>query len=176
MAGILQHDAHLQVEVLVQIALQVGYRFAAQAGHNGLGVAGIHMVIKGLLGIDSHQRAGGARPHAAGFPEEHFLAAGRDRRAERVLQLVRVLAQARQVHADVHFKIEFLVLLGDAFRYLFELFDRHSTAHLSSRSSICSADISPATSPSNSATGARLQAPTQRAVIRLMFPSFVVCP
>ena len=105
-----------------------------------------------------------------------FFAAGLGGLDQRVFQLVRALAGAGQVHADVDLVVVFLVLLLDVLGDLFELFDCHSTAHLSSCSSICSPVISPATSPSHRTTGARLQAPTQRAVIRLILPSLVVCP
>ena len=117
-----------------------------------------------------------AGPHASGAAHQHFLARGLGRLHQRLAQLLRALACAGQVHAHVHFVVELGVLGAYAFRYLFELFDCHSTAHLSSCSSICSAVTSPATSPSHSTTGARLQAPTQRAVIRLIFPSLVVWP
>ena len=147
-AGVLQHHPDLLVEVLVQVALQFGDRLAAQAGHDGLGVVGVHVVVEGLLGVDADQRAGGTGTHAAGAADQHFFARGLGGLDQRVAQLSGALAGAGQVHADVHFEIEFRVFLADAFRDLFELLDRHSTAHLSSCSSICSRVISPATSPS----------------------------
>ena len=96
---------------------------------------------------------------------------------QRVPQLVGALAQRRPV--SMHTLISwsyFAFSCRTRFGNLFELFDCHSTAHLSSCSSICSLVISPATSPSDSTTGARPQAPTQRAVIRLILPSLVVWP
>jgi len=72
-AGILQHHPHLTVEVVVQIALQIGYGRAAQAGHNGLRMTGIHMVIKSFLGVNADQRPRRARPHAPGTADEHML-------------------------------------------------------------------------------------------------------
>src|ERR1017187_7526895 len=134
------------------------------------------MPVEVLLGVDADQGPGGAGSHAAGLAHQHLFAGSLSGLHQRILELVGALAHAGQVHADIHFEIVFCVFKVDAFRYLFKLFNRHSTAHLSSCSIICSPDISPATSPSERTTGARLQAPTQRAVIRLICPFLVVCP
>ena len=92
------------------------------------------------------------------------------------LSLIGVLAEAAGAHADVDLIVVFGVFRAGRFGNLIKLFDGHSTAHLSSCSSICSPVIWPTSSPSVSTTGARPQAPTQRAVMRLMLPSLVVCP
>jgi hypothetical protein len=83
--------------VLAQVALQLGNGFAAQAGDNGFGVAGIHMLIECLFRVHQHQRPGGAGAHAAGAADEHILALRLGGLDQRILQLVRVLAQAGQV-------------------------------------------------------------------------------
>src|ERR1700733_2689947 len=87
-----------------------------------------------------------------------------------------MLAETAGAHADVDLVVVFGVFGAGGFGDLFELFECHSTAHLSSCSSICSPVIWPCSSPSTRTTGARPQAPTQRAVMRLMLPSLVVSP
>ncbi len=73
----------------------------------------------------------------------HFCPAASTASVERVLQLVGVLAQAAGAHADVDLVVELRVFGADGFGNLFKLFDGHSTAHLSSCSSICSPVIWP---------------------------------
>src|SRR5208337_4373418 len=91
-AGVLKHHAYLSVEVIVQLALQIGHRFAAQAGYNGLRMIGFHMVIVGFLGVYPDQRAGGAWAHAAGAADEHLFAGGLGGLDQRFAQLSRALA------------------------------------------------------------------------------------
>ena len=69
-AGVFEHHAHLLVEVLAQVALQTHHRLAAQAIGNGLGIAGFHVLIECLVGIDANQRAGGAGSHAPSAANE----------------------------------------------------------------------------------------------------------
>jgi len=52
---------NLLIEVLAQVALQLGDGLAAQAGGNGFRITGFHVLIKNFFGIDKNERAGGAR-------------------------------------------------------------------------------------------------------------------
>src|SRR5665213_2635255 len=115
-------------------------------------------------------------PHATCAAHQHRLSRCFDGLYQRLSQLLRAVTRAGQVHAHIYFIVELGVFGLYALCNLFEFLDCHSTAHLSSCSSTCSAVASPATSPSHSITGARLHAPTHLAVIRLICPSFVVCP
>ena len=54
-----------------------------------------------------------------------------------IFQLVRVLAEAARAHADIHFVVELRIFNANGFCDLIELFECHSTAHLSSCSSMC---------------------------------------
>ena len=173
-AGVFKDHAGLKVEVLVEVALQLGDGCSAEAGDDGVSVGVADVAIESLVGIDADERAGGAGAHASGAANQHFFAGGVSGRNQGFAQLVSPLAGAGKVQADVDFVVVFCVFEGNAFGYLFQFFDGHSTAHLSSCASICSLVTSPETAPSDSTTGARLQAPTQRAVMRLMLPSLVV--
>ena len=72
-ARILQHNPHLLVEVIVQLALQFRRWRAAQAFYDRLGVACIHVVVEGFFRVHAHQRPVRARPHASCAPHQHRL-------------------------------------------------------------------------------------------------------
>ena len=131
-ARILQHHANLLVEVLVQIALQFRHRLVAEAVDDRLRIRRLHLRVERLVGINAHQRSRRAGPHAAGFANQDLLAGGLRELHQRVAQLSRALARACQVHADIHFVVVLGVFLLNAFGYLFQFFNCHSTAHLSS--------------------------------------------
>ncbi len=175
-AGVFKHHVHLLVKVLAQVALQLLDRFAAQVLHDLLCIFGTDMLIERFFRIHQNQRSGRAQPHAAGAAHKNIFALRLRLLFERSLQRVGVLAQAAGAHADVDLVVELVVFGSGGLRDLVQFFERHSTAHLSSCSIICACVIWPTSSPSVSTTGARPQAPTQRAVVRLMFPSLVVSP
>jgi len=166
----------LLVEMLAQVALQGGYRHTAKAGRNRFRVAGLDVLIENFFRVNEHQRAGSAEAHAAGAANEGVFTGRGNGFGQFVTELIRMLAEAAGTHANVDLVIELRVFGADGLGNLFEFFEGHSTAHLSSCSSICSPLIWPQSSPSVRTTGARPHAPTQRAVMRLIFPSVVVWP
>ena len=176
-AGILEHHAHLAVEVLIQIALQFGNRLTAQLRDDLFRVRRVCRTVEHFLGIDAHQRPVRAGTHAAGAAHQHLLARLLNRLHQRIFQLVGALAGAGQVHAHVHLVVVLRVFLlnalaqsvralrssfhGPPFQLLDHLLGAHFAHALRRRTAL---------------TGARLQAPTQRATIRLTSPSLVVWP
>ena len=122
MAGIFQHHAHLLVEVLVQVALQLGNGLRAQAVHNRLGAGILHLGIESFVRIDAHQRSRGAGSHAAGFADENFLAGVVGRFLKSIAQLVRALACTGQVHADIHLEVILCVVVVNPFGNQFQFF------------------------------------------------------
>src|SRR5450631_3497589 len=174
MAGIFQNDTNLLFKVIIEVALERRNRIAAEAVNDRAGAIFFHVVIENFFGIHTNQRARRARSHAPSLTDENFFARSFGSFNNCSAQLVGALAGTGQIHTDVDFKVVLFVLLVDAFSYLFQFFNCHSTAHLSNCASICSPVTSPAISPSERTTGARLHAPTQRAVIKLIWPSLVV--
>src|SRR4051794_39182860 len=129
-------------------------------------VARLNILIKAALRLVGDQRSFGTQPHAA--DALHVAAIGESPLFELGFQfgfdLVTSLRKASGSRADVHMMCVLRLFLAFLFGDFTEFVEGHECIHLPIRSDICSGDILPATSPSNTTAGASPQEPTQRAM------------
>src|ERR1700728_3860271 len=175
-AGILENDVGLTIEVAAEVRIEARYGLFAQRSDYVVRVAFVHVAVAGFGGFDQDQGPGGAQAHAPGAAHMTFLLAAFGCFFQSSLYFVAVLGEAAGAHADIDLVVELLAFFDSCAGNLVEFLIVHCIVHLSSCLVSSAASMCPESSPSRRTTGARPHAPTQRAVVKETSPSGVVSP